>query len=753
MLGKKLWEIGTFKDEATSRIAFKELQRNEYIRYEDLPLETREGRTVAVEFVSNVYEVSGEKVIQCNIRDITERKHTEEEAYQNARVTALRAAVGLSLSESGPFADALKSCAEAFVMHFSTSLAQIWVYESSGAALTLAACAGIAAQPDITVDGVPPGHSMIQRIVESREPLATNEVLIDPQVSDHAWAVREKITAFAGYPLKVDGRVVGVLGLFAQEPLSAAVLATLNSLPNHLALAIDRRQRSRDLESAEERLRFAMESAHVGVWDMDFVTGDLRWSTVMEEQYGLLPGTFGGTFEAFAERIHPDDRESTLATIEKAGHAGKDYSVHYRTLLPDGTVRWMRGDGRFVLDDKGGPVRASGISLDITEQVALQAQDQQAQKMEAVGRLAGGVAHDFNNLLTVMLGFCELVLGSLRTDDPNRSDVTEIQKAGMRAAALTRQLLTFSRRSVVEPRLLDINEVLSGLLPMLVRLLGDDVKIVTHLHSGAARVVADPSQIEQVIVNLAVNARDAMPNGGTLVIESGIVELDDQYVSMHLAAKLGSYVVLTVTDTGLGMDEEVLEHLFEPFFTTKPLGEGTGLGLATVHGIVEQTGGSIGVYSEVGQGTSFKVYLPLVTTSGEAVSATAPDAPSRGGNETILVVEDSAALRAVTRRMLEQAGYTVIVASGSAEAQERFEESPEIALVLTDVVMPGGSGPDLIAKLSQRRPGTRVIYMSGYSEDAISHHGLLAPGIAFLQKPFNAVTLRRKIREQFGEWG
>lgn len=756
LVGKRLWEIGPFQEAASSRLAFEELKERESIRYDDIPLQSRSGRTLEVEFVSSAYTVNGAKVIQCNIRDIADRKRAERTVSQNERVTALRAAVGLSLSEPGEFSEALRSCAEAFVMHFSITLAQIWVYDPTGAGLSLAANAGIAAQPDLELDGDPAGYSMIRRIVETAEPLSTNSVGLDPRLSDREWFARERIVAFAGYPLKVEGRVVGVLGLYTQEEISESVLATLNSLPNHLALTIDRQQRLRELEVSDERLQFAMESAHVGVWDIDNVSGSVRWSPIMEEQHGALPGSFDGTLDGLIGLVHPDDREAVFTTIQRAARQGQDYSLHYRTVHEDSGVRWLRGEGRFVLNGDGSALRGSGISLDITEQLALQEQDQQAQKMEAIGRLAGGVAHDFNNLLTVILSYTELLLASQQADDANQPDLLEIQRAGMRAAELTRQLLTFSRRSVIEPLVLDVNEVISSLLPMLTRLIGEDIKVVTFLNSGAARIRADRGQMEQVIVNLAVNARDAMLNGGTLRIESGVVELNEEYAAQHFGAKPGPYVVLTVTDTGAGIADDVLKHVFEPFFTTKATGEGTGLGLATVHGIVSQSGGSIGVHSEVGRGTSFKVFLPLVTSGGEPVLAdsragrlTTPiQVMPRGGTETILVVEDSAPLRAVTRRLLEEVGYTVIVASNATEAQARFQLTPAIALVLSDVVMPGGNGPDLVAKLRLVRPNIRVIFMSGYSEEAISHHGVLAPGAAFLAKPFDAVTLRRIIRER-----
>ena len=297
--------------------------------------------------------------------------------------------------------------------------------------------------------------------------------------------------------------------------------------------------------------------------------------------------------------------------------SGADFSMQNRAIWPDGTVRWLSGAGRIHLGEHGEPVRGVGISLDVTERRTLEEQYQQAQKMEAIGRLAGGVAHDFNNLLTVILGYCELLLADLDPDDPRQADIAEIQKAGTSAAGLTRQLLAFSRKQIIEPTLLDLNVVVADMRAMLGRLIGEDVKVVLGLRPELALVKADRGQVEQIVMNLAVNARDAMPRGGTLTIETANVELDEHYAKTHLAVKPGPYVVLTVTDTGTGMTPEVQARLFEPFFTTKELGKGTGLGLATVHGIVTRSGGSVNVYSEVGRGTSFKVYFPTGGCRGD----------------------------------------------------------------------------------------------------------------------------------------
>ena len=555
------------------------------------------------------------------------------------------------------------------------------------------------------------------------------------------------MVAFAGHPLIVEGRVVGVMALFARHALSDAVISALASVADHIALGIERHRSAEALRTAEERMRFALEAAGVGIWDMDYTTGVLRWSETLEAHYGLQPGTFGGTFEAFVERIHPDDKDSVLETVGKAMKSGADFSTLNRSTWPDGTVRWLSGAGRVHLGEHGEPVRGVGISLDVTERHTLEAQYQQAQKMEAIGRLAGGVAHDFNNLLTVILGFCELLLADLDPDDPRQADIAEIQKAGTSAAGLTRQLLAFSRKEIIEPTLLDLNVVVADMRAMLGRLIGEDVKVVLGLRPELAPVKADRGQVEQIVMNLAVNARDAMPKGGTLTIETANVELDEHYAKTHLAVKPGPYVALTVTDTGTGMTPQVQARLFEPFFTTKEVGKGTGLGLATVHGIVTRSGGSVNVYSEVGRGTSFTVYFPRADAAEMVVDAPPPVARPRAGTETVLVVEDAEGLRELARRLLERQGYTVLVAANADEALRLFEQNASIDVLLTDVVMPGASGPELTRQLVERRPALKVIYMSGYTEEAIVQHGVLKPGIAFLHKPFTSETLGRKIRE------
>jgi CheY-like chemotaxis protein len=371
----------------------------------------------------------------------------------------------------------------------------------------------------------------------------------------------------------------------------------------------------------------------------------------------------------------------------------------------------------------------------------------QAQKMEAVGRLAGGIAHDFNNLLTAITGYTDLLLMDLPEGDPARREVQEIRKAGNRAASLTHQLLAFSRRQVLRPRVLDLNQVVMNMEKMLRRLIGEDIELVTSLADNLECVKADPGQIEQVIANLAVNSRDAMPKGGKLLLKTGNLVLGETDPGRHDPVQPGSYVLLEVTDTGSGMDEATMSRLFEPFFTTKEVGKGTGLGLATVYGIVKQSGGYIWAYSDVGLGTTFKVYLPSVEMPAEFAEKDAALFYPSTGEETVLVVEDERMVRELVREILAQQGYNVLEAHRGTEALEVSErhEGP-IHLLLTDVVMPGMDGPELARRLTAQRPEMKVLFMSGYTDHIILHDGVLVPGSEFLQKPFTVRALGTKVR-------
>jgi two-component system, cell cycle sensor histidine kinase and response regulator CckA len=383
---------------------------------------------------------------------------------------------------------------------------------------------------------------------------------------------------------------------------------------------------------------------------------------------------------------------------------------------------------------------------EVTDRKHLEEQLLEAQKMEAVGRLAGGVAHDFNNLLTAIKSYSELLLADMEESNPQKADVIEINNAADRAAALTRQLLAFSRQQMLRPEAMNLDTVVLGMQGILRQLAGPGIRIETRL-AQVGSVNADPAQIERVITNLVVNSRDSMPHGGTITIETANVELDDAYVRQHGGSSPGRYVMLAVSDTGIGMDAETRARIFEPFFTTKPRGEGTGLGLATVYGIVTQSGGSIWVYSETGRGTTFKVYFPRALRAEErAVAAQRTDGLE--GTETILLAEDQPEVRSVACAVLERHGYRVLQASHGDEALQilRTHRGP-IHLLLSDVVMPSMNGPELARLVQLQQPGIRVLYASGYTDDAIVRHGVLDPGVAFLQKPFTPTALLTKIRE------
>jgi two-component system, cell cycle sensor histidine kinase and response regulator CckA len=516
----------------------------------------------------------------------------------------------------------------------------------------------------------------------------------------------------------------------------------------------DDRRRRRSAETAlldtRERMRFALEAAGVGTWESDVSTGSVVWSEVLERLHGLSPGTFGGTFDAFLAVIHPSDRDRVRDQIGRSLQTRSSGRIEYRVMWSDQSVHWIAGIGYTFYDGSGRPLRAVGIGIDITIQKELEVQLLQSQKMESVGNLAGGIAHDFNNLLTAISGYCQL-LSERRLHAAALGDLAEIRIAVDRAAALTHQLLAFSRRQVMAPQVVNLNQIVFNMAPMLRRLIEEHIHFDFRLAEDVTAVNVDPNQIEQVLMNLAVNARDAMPQGGTLTVETANRTFDAGYVQTHLDVRPGPHVMLTVSDTGEGIPREIQNRLFEPFFTTKAKGHGTGLGLATVYGIVKQSGGHIAVESEPGSGAAFRLYFPCAPDPEPVQEVVIPRNRRRTdlkGTETILVVEDDPRLRALDERILKRYGYDVLVAASANDALRICtEHSGPIHAVLTDVVMPGGSGRTIGDWITEHKPTTKVVYMSGYTDDVILHHGILESSVQFLQKPFSPEALARKLRE------
>jgi PAS domain S-box-containing protein len=599
--------------------------------------------------------------------------------------------------------------------------------------------------------------SPLAAVVRERRPSR-----VDDPAAGSDWARQLFGEAAAGSlmaaPLATATRVYGWLLLrnkLGADSFTDSDLAVVAALATQAAIAYenarlieDSRRQAVALLDAQDRTRFAMAAAHMGVWDIDLVTNAVTWSETLAPVFGLEPAQAPATLDDFLELVHPDDRAPFTEHMRLAIAERKEFTIEFRALWPDGTHHWVGGRARVAYDDHGRPARLLGVGMDVHREKLLERQFYQAQKVEAIGQLAGGIAHDFNNMLTAVLGNANLILDELDASSPLRADVEEIVKAAERAAALTRQLLAFGRKQMLQPVPVDLNTIVKDLSQMLRRVIGEHIELATVGPPNLSPVRADPTQIEQVIMNLVVNARDAMPTGGRLSIETTGVELDETYAAGHIAVRPGRYVMLAVSDTGTGMDDATKRRLFEPFFTTKERGKGTGLGLATVYGIVKQSGGSIWVYSELGHGTTFKVYLPVADEAPQAAAPAEPAPRPLRGSETILLVEDEPAVRQLTRVLLERAGYRVIAAGNAQEAVEQFlSADAKIDLVITDVVMPGASGPALLKYLTERRPNLKVLFMSGYADDAVPALGRLDKDAVFLQKPFTGERLIKKVHE------
>jgi PAS domain S-box-containing protein len=519
----------------------------------------------------------------------------------------------------------------------------------------------------------------------------------------------------------------------------------------------DRIDREKERRESEERLNLVMEGSQLGFWDWNIETGEVQRNERWAEMLGYTLEEIKYTVKQWTDLHHPDDCESACKSIQD--HLDGKTPVHraeYRMRSKSGEYRWILDQAMIVKrDEQGNPLRMSGTHTDITElkkqeevRERLQTQLNQAQKIESIGRLAGGVAHDFNNKLSVILGYSEMILEQLGPGNQNYAELLEIQNAARHSADITRKLLAFARKQDISPHVLNLNETIENLRQMLKRLIGENIKLSLQPGKNLGNVRIDPSQIDQIISNLCINARDAIHYTGKITIETDNVFFNEDNSANSSDCLPGDYVMISVTDDGFGMDPQTIPLIFEPFFTTKKVGEGTGLGLATVYGIVKQNNGFINVFSEPGRGTTFKIYFPRHKTEMDSLSFEVKGQMIEGGKETILLVEDEPAILKMTKMMLEKLGYIVITAATPGEAiRHARESSKNIQLLITDVVMPEMNGRDLGKNLSKLFPALKQLFMSGYTADIIAQHGVLDENINFIQKPFSIVMLSEKVRK------
>jgi PAS domain S-box-containing protein len=570
----------------------------------------------------------------------------------------------------------------------------------------------------------------VSRIVPPEQPDEVPDILAQLRRGGH-------LSHYETVRVAKDGRRIDVSLTISPIVDANGVVVGKSSIARDIT---DRKRAEMAQRDTTDRLRALLSSAPVAIWALD-AEGIITLSEgMLLRQLGVKPGELVGRSQFDLYRDSPEINRVTRRAL-----AGEHINT---TMTVAGAIldTWYSP----LSDADGRCVGTIGVALDVTERHRLEDQVRQSQRMEAVGQLAGGIAHDFNNLLTAILGFAEMTLAEL-PEGHMRHDVQQIVHAGNSAASLTHQLLAFSRKQILAPRVLDMNTLLDDMQSLLRRLIGEDISLVTTLSDDPSEIHADRAQIEQVIINLAVNARDAIASNGTLALTVENVEVDDGFVAAHRGAMTGPHVCLTVSDTGSGMAPEVIAHLFEPFFTTKPMGKGTGLGLATVHGIVQQSGGYIWVKTAPGEGTSFMIHFPRVSPQVGAMADRAAGARDVSGTETILVVEDQREVRDVVRLALQRHGYHVLEAvDGHAALAMLHAGAGPIDLVLTDVVMPNMSARELVDKISEHDGSIRMLYTSGHTDDAIARHGVLNPGIAFIQKPFTPEQLLTRVRDVLG---
>jgi two-component system cell cycle sensor histidine kinase/response regulator CckA len=678
-------------------------------------------------------------------RNIDERKQAE-------RRLSTQAAVSLVLAETDSLLDAASKIIRAICEAEGWDFGAIWQVDKQARVLSCVEVWHREGLPAGHVDELAaitgalscaPGIDLPGQVWATGRPVVIPVLAQDKKYPRAPYAAQAALRNALAFPILNKGEITGVIEFMGREITEPdqKLMEMLSGIGSQIGQFIERRR------AQEEASRFVSYSPTV-IYALK--VGDkglkLTWASGnLFEITGYRPDEIDE--EWWTGRIHPEDRERVFAS-QQIPYETEHQAIEFRFRRKDESYIWVHDEKRLIRDAEGRPSEIVGSWSDVTERVQLEKQLRQSQKIEGIGKLAGGVAHDFNNLLTVITGYCDMLLTMLPPGDPKRNFVTEIQHAGDRAASLTRQLLAFSRKQILEPKVLDLNEIVSNIEKMLRRLIGEDIVLTTILSPYARRVKVDPSQLEQVVINLAVNARDAMPMGGRLIIETGDSEMGEEFCRLHPGSRPGRYATLWISDTGCGMTSEVMARIFEPFFTTKEPGKGTGLGLSTVFGIVKQSDGYIDVESEAGAGSCFKIYLPVAQVSAETKGPDGDIGQMQRGRETVLLVEDEGIVRQITKTALEMHGYKVLEAGSGPAAIATAETCIDpIHLVLTDVVMPEMSGPKLAEHLRAGKPDLKVLFMSGYTDDDMIRHGMIDEDIEFLQKPFSPLELARKVRK------
>ena len=756
LCGKHIWEIGVFKDIAASKEAFQTLQDHEYIRYEDLPLKTHYGHPVDVEFVSNVYQVDNNRVIQCNIRDITERKRAEVRIRKGFQLESALLRIDTQILDGADTREVMGTVCEAIV---EMGYRMCWIGQPDPERIVRPVAYrgftdGYPENIDIRWSDSPGGMGPTEIAIRSGQPCVVQSIRESPIFGP--WrerAIGHGYLSMAAFPLNSEkGEVIGILDVYSdcEWAFGDEEVGRLGMFAKQCSIALMNARRIEMLRDANQRLAFHVTRMPLAciVWDLGF--GVVEWNPAAERIFGWKEN------EAIRKRAYefivPAEERLPAKLFWSKMLEGEElnYSLNVN-VRKDGKIITCEWFNALLRDASGDVSGVLSMVHDVTEKAELERQLQTAQRMEAVGTLAGGIAHDFNNALTGVIGFAEMLKRKLEGNENALSDLYEIFRGAERASVLTRQLLTFARRQIIELANLDLNSVIANLLKLISKIVGEHIEIRTDLAKTLPTIRADVGQIEQVIMNLVLNARDAMAGGGQILIETGLADLNAETVHRHPYMKVGSYVVLAVSDTGVGMDQKIQERVFEPFFTTKEPEKGTGLGLAMVYGIVKQHNGFIHLYSEPGKGTTFKIYLPPVESAPDVGISHKPS-EIRGGAETVLLVEDDEPVRKLMEQTLLNLGYNVLVARDGEEAIDLFRTNRDgIDLAILDVVMPRKGGKAAYEEMHKVKADLKAIFISGYTANAVHESFVLIPGMPFLSKPFGVGVLARKVREVLDE--